>query len=48
MYIAMNRFKIFQGREKDFERIWENRETRLDEVPGFLNFHLIFYSPSVD
>ena len=37
----MNRFKIFQGREKDFERIWENRETRLDEVPGFLNFHLI-------
>ena len=41
MYIAMNRFKIAIGREKDFERIWKKRETHLDDVPGFLEFHLV-------
>ena len=41
MYIAMNRFKIVVGREKDFERIWKERETHLDDVPGFLEFHLV-------
>ncbi len=33
-FIAMNRFKIVLGYEKDFESIWENRETHLDGVPG--------------
>ena len=41
MYIAMNRFKIVPGRENDFERIWKERETNLDDVPGFLEFHLV-------
>ena len=41
MYIAMNRFQIKKGREKDFEKIWKERETRLDEVDGFEEFHLI-------
>jgi len=41
MYIAMNRFKIVIGREKDFERIWKERESHLEDVPGFLEFHLI-------
>ena len=41
MYIAMNRFKIVIGREKDFERIWKERETHLDDVSGFLEFHLV-------
>ena len=31
----MNRFKIAIGREKDFEDIWRNRETQLDEHMGF-------------
>ena len=35
MYIAMNRFQVKKGREKDFEKIWKKRETRLDEVDGF-------------
>ena len=41
MYIAMNRFNIVPGRENDFERIWKERETNLDDVPGFLEFHLV-------
>ena len=41
MYIAMNRFKIILGEEKNFEEIWKTRETHLDNVKGFENFHLI-------
>ena len=41
MYIAMNRFKVTSGREKDFEKIWTERDTHLEEVPGFIEFHLV-------
>ena len=41
MYIAMNRFKIVLGKEKQFEEIWRNRETHLEKVPGFIDFNLI-------
>lgn len=41
MYIAMNRFRIKKGSEADFEAIWAERETHLDEVPGFKAFHLL-------
>jgi len=41
MYIAMNRFKIIPGNEEDFLNIWKNRETYLDEVPGFKQFNLL-------
>ncbi len=41
MYIAINRFRIQGGREADFEKIWSERESRLDEVPGFREFHLL-------
>ena len=41
MYIAMNRFKIVLGKENDFETLWENRNSHLDNVKGFVNFHLI-------
>ena len=41
MYIAMNRFKIVSGRENEFEEIWKNRETHLEHVPGFIEFHLL-------
>ena len=27
MFVAMNRFKIVKGREKDFENVWRNRDT---------------------
>lgn len=41
MFVAMNRFKIASGREEDFINIWKNRETYLDTVPGFKEFHLL-------
>ncbi len=41
MFIAMNRFKIAVGREDEFVAIWKNRETHLDAVPGFKEFHLL-------
>ena len=41
MFIAMNRFKIIPGNEEDFLSIWKNRESFLDEVPGFKEFHLL-------
>ena len=40
-FIAMNRFKIAIGREEDFEDIWRNRETHLDDVGGFKKFNLL-------
>jgi heme-degrading monooxygenase HmoA len=41
MLIAMNRFRIARGREEIFEELWRNRESRLDDVPGFREFHLL-------
>lgn len=41
MFIAMNRFKIVKGRESDFENVWRNRDSRLADVPGFVEFHLL-------
>ena len=41
MFIAMNRFKIVLNKEEDFENIWKNRETHLDNVSGFIEFHLV-------
>ena len=41
MYIAMNRFKVKPGSEDAFEEVWRNRKTRLDEMAGFVEFHLL-------
>jgi heme-degrading monooxygenase HmoA len=41
MFIAMNRFRIAPGRESDFEEMWRKRESYLDGVPGFREFHLL-------
>jgi len=41
MFIAMNRFRINQGFEADFEQMWRDRESQLDQVPGFLSFRLL-------
>lgn len=41
MYIAMNRFKIVNGKENIFEKIWKDRDSHLDNVKGFLTFNLI-------
>ena len=41
MFIAMNRFKIVKGKEKDFENVWKNRDTHLANVPDFKTFNLV-------
>ena len=41
MFIATNNFQITPGREADFESAWRNRESYLDEVPGFVRFALL-------
>ena len=41
MFVAMNRFRIAPGKEADFIEIWRNRETHLDQVPGFETFNLL-------
>ena len=37
----MNRFKIILGKENEFEEVWRTRETYLDEVKVFKEFHLL-------
>ena len=41
MFIAMNRFRIARGQEDVFEELWRKRESRLEDVPGFQQFHLL-------
>ena len=41
MFIAMNRFRIAHGSEEQFEQVWLNRESRLNDVPGFRSFVLL-------
>jgi heme-degrading monooxygenase HmoA len=41
MFIAMNRFQVIPGEEDAFERVWLSRDTHLDGVPGFVEFHLL-------
>ena len=41
MYIAMNRFKVIKGEEQAFEQVWLSRETHLENIPGFIEFHLL-------
>ena len=37
----MNRFRIALGREDVFEEMWRSRESYLDQVEGFREFHLL-------
>ncbi len=41
MFIAMNRFKVLKGSEAEFENVWLSRETHLNEMAGFVEFHLL-------
>jgi len=41
MFIAMNRFRIAIGREEVFEQLWLSRDSQLENVPGFQEFHLL-------
>ncbi len=37
----MNHFRIAAGRFAEFERLWRERDSHLEGVPGFLRFHLV-------
>ncbi len=41
MYIAMNRFQVNAGFEDGFEQMWRSRDSYLNEVAGFKDFHLL-------
>ena len=41
MYIAMNHFHVATGHATQFEQQWATRKSYLDDVPGFLQFHLV-------
>lgn len=41
MFIAMNRFQVTKGREQDFEKVWQSRDSRLNEMDGFQEFKLL-------
>lgn len=41
MFIAMNRFRVRKGAEDEFESLWKERDTRLADVPGVAEFHLL-------
>lgn len=41
MFVAMNRFRVVKGHEDAFEEVWRSRETRLEEMEGFKQFHLL-------
>ena len=41
MFIAMNRFKVKKGSEQAFENVWSSRESYLDRMQGFVEFHLL-------
>jgi heme-degrading monooxygenase HmoA len=42
MFIAMNRFRVARGSEAAFENVWLSRDSHLDNVPGFVEFHLLY------
>ena len=46
MFIAMNRFQVVKGSEEAFERMWQSRDSYLDEMAGFVEFHLLKRSGS--
>ena len=39
--IAINRFRVKRGAEGAFEKVWLSRDSYLDRVPGFVEFHLL-------
>ena len=41
MYIAMNHFRVDPDQTTAFEHAWRDRNSFLNEVPGFEQFHLL-------
>lgn len=41
MFIAMNRFTVPVENAAEFEALWLGRDSRLYELPGFVQFHML-------
>jgi len=41
VFVSMNRFTVAAGREAEFEQRWANRESKLQDQPGFRFFQLM-------
>ncbi len=41
VFIAMNRFKVLKDATEEFEAVWRNRDSHLNEMQGFVEFHLL-------
>ena len=41
MYLAMNRFTVPLENASEFEDLWLSRESRLQEMDGFVSFHML-------
>jgi heme-degrading monooxygenase HmoA len=41
MFIAMNRFTVPTENAWEFEKLWLDRDSRLKELPGFVQFHML-------
>jgi heme-degrading monooxygenase HmoA len=41
VFIAMNRFKVLKDATDAFEAVWRNRDSHLNEMDGFVAFHLL-------
>lgn len=41
MFIAMNRFRVNPERTEEFGTLWLERETHLQGLPGFVEFHML-------
>ena len=37
----MNHFRVARGRAGEFEEVWRSRDSHLDDVSGFVQFHLV-------
>jgi heme-degrading monooxygenase HmoA len=41
MYIAMNRFTVLAENADAFAEMWLNRDSKLNELDGFVEFHML-------
>jgi len=41
VFVSMNRFTVTEGREREFEQNWAQRENKLQDLPGFRHFQLL-------
>ncbi|HEV7858457.1 MAG TPA: antibiotic biosynthesis monooxygenase [Pyrinomonadaceae bacterium] len=41
MIIVMNRIPVSEGREKDFEETFMNRDRAVDQMPGFIDMQVL-------